>query len=56
MTLALLLTAVGGAWAQTETLLTTITPSGKDTYSETTTGVVTSEGRIHNHQMCVQTE
>ena len=35
MTLALLLTAVGGAWAQTETLLTTITPSGKDTYSET---------------------
>ena len=41
MTLALLLTAVGGAWAQEETLLTTITPSGKDTYSETTTGVVT---------------
>ena len=41
MTLALLLTAVGGAWAQTETLLTTITPSGKDTYSETPAGVVT---------------
>ena len=41
MTLALLLTAVGGAWAQTETLLTTITPTGKGTYSETTAGVVT---------------
>lgn len=41
MTLALLLTAVGGAWAQTETLLTTITPSGKGSYSETTAGVVT---------------
>ena len=41
MTLALLLTAVGGAWAQTETLLTTITATAKDTYSETTTGVVT---------------
>ena len=41
MTLALLITAVGGAWAQTETLLTTITPSGKGSYSETTAGVVT---------------
>ena len=41
MTLALLLTAVGGAWAQTETLLTTITPTGKGSYSETTAGVVT---------------
>ena len=41
MTLALLLTAVGGAWAQEETLLTTITPTGTGSYSETTTGVVT---------------
>ena len=41
MTLALLLTAVGGAWAQTETLLTTITATGTDSYSETTPGVVT---------------
>ena len=41
LTLALLLTAVGGAWAQEETLLTTITPTGNDSYSETTTGVVT---------------
>ena len=41
MTLALLLTAVTGAWAQTETLLTTITPTGKGSYSETTAGVVT---------------
>ena len=40
MTLALLITAVGGAWAD-ETPLTTITPTGKDTYSETTAGVVT---------------
>ena len=39
--LALLMTAATGAWAQTETLLTTITPTGKDTYSETTAGVVT---------------
>ena len=38
---ALLLMAVSGAWAQTETLLTTITPTGKNTYSETTAGVVT---------------
>ena len=42
MTLALLLTAVTGAWAQeTETLLTTITATGTDSYSETTPGVVT---------------
>ena len=41
MTLALLLTAVTGAWAQTGTLLTTITATDKDTYSETTPGVVT---------------
>jgi len=41
MTLALLLTAVTGAWAQTETLLTTITSTGTDSYSETTPGVVT---------------
>ena len=41
MTLALLLTAVTGAWAQEETLLTTITATGTDSYSETTPGVVT---------------
>ena len=41
MTLALLLTAATGAWAQTETLLTTITPTGEGSYSETTAGVVT---------------
>ena len=41
MTLALLITAVTGAWAQTETLLTTITATGKGSYSETTPGVVT---------------
>ena len=39
--LALLLMAATGAWAQTETLLTTITATGKDSYSETTSGVVT---------------
>ena len=39
--LALLMTAATGAWAQTETLLTTITPTGNDSYSETTPGVVT---------------
>ena len=39
--LALLLMAATGAVAQTETLLTTITPTGTGTYSETTTGVVT---------------
>ena len=37
----LLMTAATGAWAQTETLLTTITATGETTYSETTTGVVT---------------
>ena len=41
MTLALLLTAVTGAWAQEEVLLTTITPTDKNSYSETTPGVVT---------------
>ena len=40
MTLALLITAVGGAWAD-ETLLTTITATGTGSYSETTSGVVT---------------
>ena len=38
---ALLLMTATGAWAQTETLLTTITATGKDSYSETTPGVVT---------------
>jgi len=38
---ALLLMAATGAWAQTETLLTTITPTGFSSYSETTAGVVT---------------
>ncbi len=41
MTLALLLTAVMGAWAEEGTLLTTITATDKDSYSETTPGVVT---------------
>ncbi|MBR3522416.1 MAG: hypothetical protein IKN75_07890 [Prevotella sp.] len=41
MTLALLITAATGAWAQTETLLTTITATGQTTYSESTAGVVT---------------
>ena len=41
LTLVALLAVTTGAWAQTETLLTTITPTAKDTYSETTTGVVT---------------
>lgn len=40
MTLALLITAATGAWAQTETLLTTLTFGGTSTYSETTSGVV----------------
>ena len=39
--LVLLMTAATGAWAQTETLLTTITATGTDSYSETTPGVVT---------------
>lgn len=38
---ALLLMSATGAVAQTETLLTTITPTGIGTYSETTPGVVT---------------
>jgi hypothetical protein len=38
---ALLLMAATGAWAQEETLLTTITATGTDSYSETTPGVVT---------------
>jgi len=41
MTLALLLTAATGAWAQEEVLLTTITPTSMTTYDETTPGVVT---------------
>ena len=41
LTLVALFAMTTGAWAQTETLLTTITPTGKDTYSETTPGVVT---------------
>lgn len=41
MTLALLITAATGAWATDETLLTTITPTGDGTYSETTAGAVT---------------
>ena len=39
--LALLLMALSGAWAQTERLLTTITPTGQTTYSETNPGAVT---------------
>ena len=39
--LVLLMTAVSGAWAEEETLLTTITPTGDGTYSETTAGAVT---------------
>ncbi len=39
--LVLLLMAATGAMAQTETLLTTITATGTDSYSETTAGVVT---------------
>lgn len=41
MTLALLITAVGGAWAQTETLLTTITATAKEQASYSTEGVAT---------------
>ena len=41
LTLVALLAVTTGAWAQTETLLTTITPTGTGTYSETTPGVVT---------------
>ena len=39
--LVLLMTAATGAWAQTERLLTTITPTGNTTYSETNPGAVT---------------
>ena len=39
--LALLCLTVTSAWAQEETLLTTITPTGQTTYSETTSGAVT---------------
>ena len=42
LTLVALLAVTTGAWAdETETLLTTITATGKDSYSETTPGVVT---------------
>ena len=41
LTLALLLTAVGGAWAQTETLLTTITATGTEQASYSTANVAT---------------
>ena len=41
LTLVALLAVTTGAWAQEETLLTTITATGTDSYSETTTGVVT---------------
>ena len=41
MTLALLLTAVGGAWAQEETLLTTITPTAKEQANYSTANVAT---------------
>ena len=41
MTLALLITAVGGAWAQTETLLTTITATAKEQASYSTANVAT---------------
>ena len=41
MTLALLLTAVGGAWAQTETLLTTITATGTEQASYSTANMAT---------------
>jgi len=39
--LVLLAAVVSGAWAQEETLLTTITATSTDSYSETTAGVVT---------------
>ena len=41
MALALLITAVGGAWAQTETLLTTITATAKEQASYSTANVAT---------------
>ena len=41
LTLVALLAVTTGAWATDETLLTTITPTGDGTYSETTAGAVT---------------
>lgn len=41
ITLALLLTAVTGAWAQEEVLLTTVTPTSLTTYSQSPDGIVT---------------
>ena len=41
LTLVALLAVTTGAWAQTERLLTTITPTGNTTYSETNPGAVT---------------
>ena len=41
LTLVALLAVTTGAWADEEVLLTTITPTAKTTYSETTSGVVT---------------
>jgi hypothetical protein len=41
MTLALLLTAVTGAWAQEEVLLTTVTATGHTSYSQSSDGIVT---------------
>ena len=41
MTLALLITAVGGAWAQEETLLTTITATAKEQASYSTANMAT---------------
>lgn len=41
ITLALLLTAVTGAWAQEEVLLTTVTATGHDNYSQSPDGMVT---------------
>jgi hypothetical protein len=41
MTLALLITAATGAWAQEEVLLTTVTPTSVTTYSQSPDGIVT---------------
>ena len=41
ITLALLLTAVTGAWATEEVLLTTVTPTSHTTYSQSPDGIVT---------------
>ena len=48
MTLALLLTAVGGAWAQTETLLTTITGTGPNANQATSANVSYSTANVAN--------